>query len=436
VCVVRLAYLVGRYPAISHTFIMREVFALRELGVDVSCFSIWATAQEELISAAERDEAARTHALLPPRPLEWARAHLAALRRSPGRYGAVLGSALRLSPSTPRGFALGVLWFLESVVLWHGCRRAGIRHVHVHLGGTAPAVALLACRLGEDGHEGLRSYSMTVHGPMEFYDVYQEALAEKVRGARFVACISDFARSQLMGLVDESHWDKLHVVHCGVDPAVFDSRPERLPDGELSVLCVGRLVQVKGQSMLLEAIAELQRRGVSAHATFVGDGPKRAALEARAAELGVSERTVFTGSVSQERIRDRYAQADVFALASFAEGVPVVLMEAMAMGIPVVASSIMGVGELVEHEQNGLLVSPGRVDQLTDAMERLAADGELRTRLGEQGRAKVQEQFDVATSARRLKRLFAAVEIVDGSKESSAGERSPVRTLSSRTRAS
>jgi len=403
----RLAYLIGRYPAISHTFILREVRALRRMGWQVHPFSIWATARDELISRAEREEAASTYALLPPRPRDWLRAHLSAARRS-GAYLATLRRALRLAPTTPRGLLLGLSWFAESVVLWHRCDSHGIRHIHVHLGGTAPAVALLACELA-GGEAAGWSYSMTVHGPMEFYDVYSEALAEKVAGARLAVCISDYARSQLMAFTEERHWEKLHVVHCGIDPADFRPAAGEDREGPLQVVCVGRLVQVKGQATLIDAAAELERRGVDVEVELIGDGPKRADLEALAAERGVPDRVRFAGSVSQEQIRDRYARADAFCLPSFAEGVPVVLMEAMAMELPVVTTAITGVGELVEDGVSGLLVRPGRVDQLADAFEYLARDPALRRRLGVTGREKVRAEYDIEASATQLDSLFASV---------------------------
>jgi colanic acid/amylovoran biosynthesis glycosyltransferase len=401
----RLAYLAGRYPAVSHTFILREVRALRALGRDVTTFAIWRTAPEELLSGAEREEAASTYALLPPAAGDWAAAHLRAALTRPRRYLATLRRAVALAPSTPRGFALGILWWAEAVVLLDRCRRERIEHLHVHLNGTAPSVALLAGELSG----GRLTYSMTVHGPSEFYDVHAEALAEKVRDAAAVVCISDFARSQLMGLVEGEHWDKLRVVHCGVDPSVFAAAGARNGRVAPHVLCVGRLVSVKGQGVLLEALAELRDRGVEMTATFVGDGPTRPSLEAAARKLGLDRQVEFAGSVSQEAIRDEYARADVFCLPSFAEGVPIVLMEAMAMEIPVVTTTVMGIGELVEDDVSGLLVRPGRADLLADALARLASDPALRRRLGEAGRRKVLAEFDLERSAAELDRMFAAV---------------------------
>jgi glycosyltransferase involved in cell wall biosynthesis len=305
-------------------------------------------------------------------------------------------------------------------------RKSDLRHVHVHINGTAPFVALLATTFGNLVEPERRwTWSLTVHGPSEFYDVYGEQLAEKVRDASLVVCISDFARSQLMALVEEEHWGKLQIVHCGVDLESFPA-VERSQNGrqDLRLLSVGRLVQVKGQAVLLEAVADLAQRDVPVSLTVIGNGPKRAALEELAGRLGIADRVTFAGAIGQDEILRYFEQADVFAMSSFAEGVPVVLMEAMATQLPVVSSQVMGIGELVLHERNGLLVRPARPDQLAAALERLVREPELRVELGRNGRRTVGEEFDVHRSAEQLRGLFA--EHLDGQR---AARNDPSRSL-------
>jgi colanic acid/amylovoran biosynthesis glycosyltransferase len=351
----RVAYLVGNYPTPSHTFITREVDGLRERGVDVQTFSIRRTPPERLLTDADRRAAAETSTILPPPPGELLGAHVRALARRPVRYLGTLALALRLSAGGVRNGLWQLFYFAEAILLAERLHRRGIRHVHAHFANVATAVALLAAH-----HRPELTWSFTMHGPSEFDDVTRYAVAEKVRRASFVACIGDFCRSQLMKLVEPSQWEKLRVVHCGVDPRAF-TPAERNGRPGLHVLCVGRLVPDKGQSILLDALAELRSRGVGVTATIVGDGPDRAALEAQARGLDVE----FTGAVGQDRIRELYAAADVFCLPSFAEGVPVVLMEAMASGLPVVTTRVMGIPELVDE----VLVPPGRSDALADALE-------------------------------------------------------------------
>jgi glycosyltransferase involved in cell wall biosynthesis len=304
---------------------------------------------------------------------------------------------------------LAASWIVEALILWRQLRRRGIRHVHAHLNGTAPSVALLATEfansLGGGGGEA-QTWSLTAHGPTEFFEVTNESLKDKVESADFAVAISDFGRSQLMAFVDEEHWEKLQVVHCGIDPAEHAGAPAA-HDGPLRLLAVGRLTQIKGQAVLLEALASLRARDVDASLTIVGDGPKRAALERIARRLEIADSVQFEGAVGLDRMPSYYRSADVFVHAGFAEGIPVVLMEAMAHRLPVVATSVMGTGELVHDGHDGLLVRPGRPDELAAAVERLAADTALRERLGEAARAKVEADFSVAASAERMRELFA-----------------------------
>jgi glycosyltransferase involved in cell wall biosynthesis len=400
----RLAYVVSRYPSISHAFILREVLALRTAGVDVVTFAIRRDGDHELLTPADREEDARTHVLVPASPLDLARSHLAALVRAPGRYLATLRLALAMRGPGARSALWQLFYFAEAGLMWRQCRRRGLRHIHAHHANVGSDVALLASRLGGDGW----SWSFTMHGPTELFDVREHRLAEKVELARLVVCISEYARSQLMGLVAPPHWDKLHVVHCGVDLGAVRMRERRDGDrGALEILSVGRLVPVKGHSLLVEALAELRRRGVDARLTIVGDGPRLRELRSLAARLGVDDRVELPGAVGQDAIGGYYARADAFALPSFAEGLPVVLMEAMASGLPVVATHIAGVPELVEDGVAGRLVPPGRADLLAGALERvLTAPVDERRAMGRAGRAKVEAEFDIARIAGELRAVF------------------------------
>jgi colanic acid/amylovoran biosynthesis glycosyltransferase len=208
--------------------------------------------------------------------------------------------------------------------------------------------------------------------------------------------------------VGDEHWPKLQIVHCGVDPDDF--RPQAASDRRddvVEIITVGRLARSKGQAILLSALAELRSEGLDARLTVIGDGELAPHLQKMAASLGIAEVVRFEGAVGQDDIRDYYRRADLFCLSSFAEGVPVVLMEAMSMGLPVVAPNIMGVPELVDDGENGLLVSPGRSDQLASAIRRLAGDPELRRELGAAGRRKVSMNFHISQSAETLANAFA-----------------------------
>jgi len=249
-----------------------------------------------------------------------------------------------------------------------------------------------------------------MHGPTEFSAVEDFGLAGKVVAADLVICISDYCRSQLMALVDESHWDKLVVIHCGVDVTQVEAPAKEVMDGRaLRVLCVGRIVAAKGQTVLVDAVAALRRAGVRAEVVLVGAGPMRSRVEQQVRAHDLEDVVRFTGPLGQDDIRRWYEWADVFCLPSFAEGVPVVLMEAMAAGVPVVTTQIAGIPELVEQGRSGILVRPGRADLVAAALADLARDPALRERLSDGGLAAVQAEFDQSKTVQMLRDAFAAI---------------------------
>src|SRR5919202_2272133 len=352
-----IAYITDHYPAPSHTFVQREVLALRERGVDVRTFSIRRVGDDHVLSRADAEALRTTTALLPPRPAALVVAHAVALLRHPRAYVRAAADAARVPATTLRARLWQLFYFGEAILLWWYARRAGVRHVHAHFASPGADVAHLFARFARRAGAGGAGWSFTGHGT-DITDADPGALAAKVRDADLVVCVSDHGRAQLMTLVEEVHWDKIHVVHCGVDldefvPAPPD--PAARPPGPVRLLAVGRLVAVKGHGVLVEAVARLVRDGLEVVATVVGEGPRRAGLEALARDFGVAERIRFTGAVGQDDIRRFYAEADVFCLPSFAEGLPAVLLEAMASGVPVVASRITGIPELVEDGVSGIL---------------------------------------------------------------------------------
>ncbi len=415
----RIGYLCSAYPAVSHTFVLREVEALRELGAEIETFTIHRAEPEQLLSEADREAFRTTFAILPPRWPRLARAHLRLALRAPLAYLATLALALRLSPRSLRGPLWQVFYFGEAVLLWDQCRRQGIRHLHVHFANVAADVALLASHIGSSLEPARPwSWSFTMHGPTEFYDVPRFRLAQKVRLASFVVCISEFARSQLMMLTEPGDWPKLRVIHVGLPVEQFSPAraAEAAPcrDSRARILCIGRLVAEKGHAVLLEATTLLAARGCDVEVVLAGTGPERSRLEGAAADLGIADRVQFLGAVGQDELCSHYARASAFCLASFAEGVPVVLMEAMAMELPVVSTRITGIPELIEHGREGLLVTPGRPDELANALAKLLAEAALARELGERGREKVLRAFSAEASAAALYATFE--ELVPGLK--------------------
>lgn len=397
-----LAYVTTGYPYVSHTFIQNEVLALRDLGVQVDTYTVWRSPRSERRTAADREAWDTTYALRPPHPWHYLRAHLGAILKRPGRYLKTLSRAVRMGAGSPAFLGRHLAYFVQGVVLWDRCRQAGVDHIHAHFANVSSDVALLAALLGRDE----LTWSYTMHGPTEFYDVRSHRLAEKTADASFVICVSEFARSQLMRIVATDQWDKLHVVHCGVDTRRFAGTPARNGGAEVEVVCVGRLVPEKGQPVLLEAVSRLRAAGRPVSLTVVGDGPEGTMLQALARQLNATEYVSFLGAVPHTEVAAILDRSDVFCLPSFAEGVPIVLMEAMAMALPVVACGVMGIPELISDGVTGRLVRPGSSDDLAAVLGSLIDDPDGRQRLGRAAQARVAAEFELRANAERLCGLY------------------------------
>lgn len=396
----RVAYMTGEYPRATDTFIQREVAALRASGVHVETLSVRRPSDKEIVGDETRAERERTHYLLPANPLQAAAAHARLLFKTPGRYFAALGLALSTRPPGLKALAWQAAYFLEAGLVARRLRDHDLSHLHNHFSNSSCSVAMIASALG-----GF-TYSFTMHGPAEFYEPKYWRVDEKVRRAKFVACISHFARSQAMVFAPQEHWEKLHVVHCGVSPEQF--APVSHEGCGSRLLFVGRLAAVKGLPVLLEAVARLAKDRPGLMLIVAGDGPDRARLEAQARRLGITANVEFRGYQSQAQVRELLQKTDVFTMASFAEGVPVVLMEAMAAGVPVVATRIAGVPELVEDGVSGFLVPPGDAGAIADKVALLLDGADTRNRFGAAGRDKVEREFNIAIEADRLCRIMTA----------------------------
>jgi glycosyltransferase involved in cell wall biosynthesis len=274
-------------------------------------------------------------------------------------------------------------------------------HLHVHFATAAASVGLV-----------LRSFypctlSFTVHGPDEFYDAKGQWLSEKAAAVDFLVCIGRFARSQMMQLSPGNLWHKFDVCPLGVDPSVFVPVAHDADATQpFRILCVGRLTPAKGQRVLIDACRQLRNNGRDFRLVIVGTGPDEAELKALVNQYGLDDLVQFTGALNQEQVIAHYAKADAFALPSFSEGIPVVLMEAMASGVPCVTTRITGIPELIRDGVDGLLVTPSDADELADALTALMDDPELRQDIARQGREKVLAEFDLNRNVERLAAVF------------------------------
>lgn len=393
----KIAYLVNVYPKASHSFIRREIRGLEELGFDIVRVSVRPPATD-LVDARDREEARRTHVLLERASL--AASTLRTLLLHPFAFLRTLRAAVRLGRRSDRGLAVQLAYVAEACALVELARRQGIRHVHAHFGTNPPAVCFLAHELA-----GL-SYSFTVHGPEEFDRPGLLKLGEKIGAARFVAAVSEFSRSQLYRWCPHEDWAKIHVVHCGVDELFLGAEPRAIGTTP-RLVCVGRLCEQKGQLLLVEAAAELARSGLAFELVLAGDGELRAPIEAAIARHGLGTRVRITGWISNERVREEILAARALVLPSFAEGLPVVLMEALALGRPVISTYVAGIPELVEPAGSGWLVPAGDVQALAAAMrEALTAPSERLEALGRHGAERVRANHDARQEARKLSELL------------------------------
>lgn len=394
-----VAYLASEYPAVSHTFIKREVTALRDRGVSVHTFSVRA-AQCAGQTPDFIDEARATFAILAQSPFHIAKVHTKTVVRNPLRYFHVARFAMHHRAPGFKGWLLGIAHFGEAVVLAAELRRRRIAHLHTHFANAGATVGLLATKLS-----GI-TWSFVMHGPSETDYPAGYLLKEKVEAADMVACVSWFAHSQAMRLVSASHWPKFRLVRCGLDMDDLPVVEGRARDPN-TIICVGRLCSDKAQAGLLIAFSRLREQYPEARLRFVGDGPDRTELEALARKLDIQSATTFLGRLPESETLKELSQAGIFVLPSFWEGLPVAIMEAMALGIPLVTSRVAGVPELVVDGENGLLFAPANWDELTEKMRRLLDDPELGRALALNAKVSVRKQHDVAVSAGRLEQYFA-----------------------------
>lgn len=398
----RIAYVMSRFPKLTETFVLFEILAVEATGAEVELFPLLrertSTMHPEARPLVDRAR------YLPFLSAAIVGSQLWFLRHRPRRYLRTVATVLFGTLRSPN-FFLGALGILPKTV--HAARLMtdlGVDHVHCHFANHPALAGFVVHRL-----TGL-PYSFTAHGSDLHVD--RTFLGPKVREAAFVIAISEDNRREIAETCGEASVDRVEVLHCGVDTRVFAPAARvREPDGPvapLRILCIGTLHEVKGQTHLIEACRQLVERGILVECTFVGDGPDRSMLEARVASAGLGARVRFAGQRTRAELVGLLAHADVLAAPSVPtrggrrEGIPVVLMEAMAAGLPVIASRLSGIPELVTDEESGLLVPPGDPGALAAALARLAADTELRVRLGRAARARVEADFDVASNARWL----------------------------------
>lgn len=384
------------------SFFLREVMELRALGIRIEVVSVNRPDRPaEQLTAEEAIEAKNAYHLKQHGLKGAIIANGKTLLTNFGGYCRGVRMVFCLGGLDLKGLFYHFMYFIEALMVGIWMRQKHLHHIHVHLGSQAATVGLYVQAIFGVG------FSITVHGPDEFYDVKGQCLTEKIAAADFICCISFFCRSQLMKLSPYADWHKLIVSRLGVNVIEFSPKPHRHAPEPFSILCVGRLVPAKGQHQLIDAVERLAGQGRRVRLHLVGAGPDEASLRQRVLQFEDPATVVFEGPVNHDRIRALYEAADLFCIPSFAEGIPIVLMEAMASGIPCITTQIAGIPELIRPGLDGLLVAPSDLDGLTDALATLIDDEALRDRLSTSGRRRIIEFYDLRHNVKQLAAIFA-----------------------------
>ena len=397
----RIAYFINQYPKVSHSFIRREILALERQGIEVQRIALrgWDGELQDNDDIAERS---KTRYVLEDGVKGLLKPLLEVLRAQPRRFFSALWLALRMGRRADRSWPYHLIYLAEACRLVQWLQAFGAEHVHAHFGTNSTEVVMLANALGGP------HYSFTVHGPEEFDKPQFLHIGEKVRRAAFVAAVSSYGRSQLYRWVAHAHWDKVKVVHCGLEAAFHAGPPVPVP-AVPRLVCVGRLCEQKGQLLLLEAAQNLAAQGTTFELVLAGDGEMRAEIETLIARHGLQRQVRITGWISSGQVREELLAARALVLPSFAEGLPVVIMEAMALRRPVLTTYVAGIPELVRPGENGWLFPAGAVQELAAAMaDCLGQPDEVLQRMGDAAHQRVLERHDIDTEAAKLASYFRA----------------------------
>ena len=396
----RVAYLVNHYPKVSHSFIRREILALERLGISVQRIAVrgW---DADLPDSADQAEQSRTQYVLRRGVLALLRPTLQTLLASPANFMRALSLACRMGWRGDRALPYHLVYLAQACQILWWLRAASTSHLHAHFGTNPAEVAMLVAALGGP------SFSFTVHGPEEFDRPEALRLGEKVRQSAFAVAISSFGRSQMYRWVGYADWPRVKVVHCGLEAGFHAGTEDLAAPAASRLVCVGRICEQKGQLLLIAALKTVVDKGVPVELVLAGDGEMRAEVQALVATAGLAAHVRITGWISSAQVREEILAARALVLPSFAEGLPVVLMEAMALGRPVISTFVAGIPELVRHGEDGWLVPAGDVGALASAIEDcLQAPASTLARMAESARARALARHSIATEAGKLAALF------------------------------
>ena len=397
----RIAYLINQYPKVSHSFIRREILALERCGLKIHRIALrgW---DNDFVDEEDRLEHDRTWYVLHDGALVLILAVLRTMLIRPAHFLRALALACKMSRRADRPLLFHLAYLAEACRIEAWTQAAGVQHIHVHFGTNPAEVAMLTHVLGGP------PWSFTAHGPEEFDKAKAIGLPEKLRRCCFAVAVSSFGRSQLFRYADNSQWPKVNVVHCGLEPAFYDNLPGSIPSSR-RLICVGRLCEQKGQLLLVEAAGQLLKNGMDFELVLAGDGELRTEIEALIEQHGLGQNVRITGWISSTRVREELLASRALVLPSFAEGLPVVIMEAMGLKKPVISTFVAGIPELVQDGKHGWLVPAGDLNALTGAMKDcLDAPPTILEAMGAAAQAEVLHRHDIDTEVAKLKVLFSS----------------------------
>jgi glycosyltransferase involved in cell wall biosynthesis len=395
-----IAYLVNQYPQVSHTFIRREILALEKMGIRIKRIAVRGWDDRTLVDAEDLAEREKTRYVLKG---GLASLFMEALRfavRQPGRFLSALGAAISMSRGSIRPLPYHLIWVAQACLIKRWIEESGAEHLHAHFGTNPAEIACLVRVLGGP------TYSFTIHGRNELDGAPRLHFPRKVESAAFVVAVSAYCRSQIMREVSYRDWEKLKVVHCGLTADYFENQIPA-PTDQVVFLIVGRLSPEKGHLILLDAFASVSVDHPEVTLVIAGDGPMRLDIKERIADLGLSYAVRFTGWIDATQVRSEIDAATVLVQPSLIEGLPVVIMEAMARKRAVISTYVAGIPELVVPGETGWLVPAGDTAAMANAMrEAVVAAPETLRDMGDAGLERAKDRHSVAIEAEKLARLF------------------------------
>ena len=397
---IKVAYLINQYPAVSHSFIRREIAAVENQEIEIHRFSIRAC-PDELVDQHDIAESKKTRFVLNIGIIGLLWNSIVVAFTHPIRFLNAFFLAIKIGWGKDKGLIINLAYLAEACVLLRWFKDLEITHVHAHFAFNPTAVVMLCRVLGGP------PYSFTVHGPETFDRASVLSLDEKIKRASFVAAITSYCRSQLYRWCDRQYWSKIHVVRCGLDRKFLDQTYTPVPHNS-RLVCVARLAEQKGHLVLLEAINNLVKENINLKLVLIGDGTLRPQIESLIADMNLQDYVEITGWATSSEVKQQILSSQAMILPSFAEGLPVVIMEALALGRPVITTYVAGIPELLENEVCGWLVPAGSVEDLTLAIKKvLHSPQEELEKMSKLGRERVNKLHNIEIEAQKLACLFS-----------------------------